>query len=1207
MAQRAVTSLLRYVLSDSIAESDLQAQVFGGSVGLTDAQLRTFDLPCGLCCTGVLGQASAEWSWTGLLSSPVVVKASQVYIIVKPGSSSGSTEAPAGGPEPAYARASSKNFFGRMKNRIWDQLSLEVDELHVRLEVPAGPTCGAGGAAGFTLGNLVVSVDHDGASSALAQNVQLKDLGVYVQPHFEAGTAVQIPDDDAFVLRGLSPLCQAERHSGRRFADWRGLEVRLDLAAPKFAWTQDQYRCLLRLASYMSSSGGSSAEETSLRAADQGADPHDAQDDEWHDAQQDLEPVKVEAEPVAVARRSWWPSWLSASKSSSATPTAPTAPEELPEGVSSADRELLLREEPAPPETAQFVLSVQLEAAALNALTSHLQLHFGGSLRFVYSMDCWQLGCHLSALRVVDAAAPAGVPAILDFTHPLAGAGAQTLSTADAEKQAQTSASVISLEVDYPAQEVSIAFAPANARLTPTVITAIRNFSSMASSTSEEDSSPESKLQQAMFTCCQEFMEDFLDVSETASEAESAPQSVDIVGLKPRARPWSLTSKLPSITASVGEPWLPGARLMLQFRMDGHANTAGACGAKVHASVDLEDEQSRRPCIDECTLSVCYTDRKTMIRISPLVGRCCLHELSALTRAAREHLFSHVPEGSVAQHAKCTAMMFDISMPSINFCVVDELGVELSVSVESPSLYFDGKVFAAHASPCSIKVKVDGEDRGSVSLLGPQGSREGVKISYSPDAPFQYEVSASVSVYDAAVNHVAISCPSVVVQASYRAGLSVSPALGHEALNGFQLKVSIAAPVELDSTEDFVTSLVQGLSYLSDVSASFFVKTVTFDSRPFGLNIKDAQVLGVSGLAEALGVKPGSTLCGVTGNLARCPLPVTLLFEEPPATIMADVAIDAFNLKAKRFSAKRCVDITVDDVEVAFAGLKLTSWRGSWSDLADEVSQFYNKSIVRQVPWLATAISIGGRTVCALASRSIGSSLALLKFGGGVASAVGGTIAMGVYDAVSTSARHGSQLRDDDKYQFGDVTRGMLHLARNRGRQEIGTYDDSGPGPTSAASGLRETVVGSTKLVSGYVKSTQAVSTTAGAAAGGMAGAAVGGTAGAAVGGTLGALAGPVGVIAGSAAGGIAAGHVSKAVQSTVDKGKESRGSNSSDGYRFGDLTRGITAAGMEVTRGITAAGREARQSSGDTQGGYKFGDFSRGLFSKATGSSGRR
>ncbi|CAE7272148.1 unnamed protein product [Symbiodinium necroappetens] len=59
-------------------------------------------------------------------------------------------------------------------------------------------------------------------------------------------------------------------------------------------------------------------------------------------------------------------------------------------------------------------------------------------------------------------------------------------------------------------------------------------------------------------------------------------------------------------------------------------------------------------------------------------------------------------------------------------------------------------------------------------------------------------------------------------------------------------------------------------------------------------------------------------------------------------------------------------------------------------------------------------------------------------------------------------------------------------------------------------------------------------------------------------------------------------------VEETIAEGKMSRGAED-DGYKFGDISRGIVASG-KASRGAAA------------EEGYKFGDFTRGFISKLTG-----
>ena len=69
---------------------------------------------------------------------------------------------------------------------------------------------------------------------------------------------------------------------------------------------------------------------------------------------------------------------------------------------------------------------------------------------------------------------------------------------------------------------------------------------------------------------------------------------------------------------------------------------------------------------------------------------------------------------------------------------------------------------------------------------------------------------------------------------------------------------------------------------------------------------------------------------------------------------------------------------------------------------------------------------------------------------------------------------------------------------------------------------------------------------------------------------------------------------VKDALALTIEKGKEQRGADRSDSYRFGDVSRGLSVSAQSKISRLTASGKASR--GGDPDDAYVFGDFSRGV-----------
>merc|ERR1712046_102090 len=69
-------------------------------------------------------------------------------------------------------------------------------------------------------------------------------------------------------------------------------------------------------------------------------------------------------------------------------------------------------------------------------------------------------------------------------------------------------------------------------------------------------------------------------------------------------------------------------------------------------------------------------------------------------------------------------------------------------------------------------------------------------------------------------------------------------------------------------------------------------------------------------------------------------------------------------------------------------------------------------------------------------------------------------------------------------------------------------------------------------------------------------------------------------------------------VMAVVARGKVSRGATGDDGYKFGDLTRGVVSSVSDGAGSVLNRGYKSRAASeGDVAtSGYKFGDVTRGV-----------
>eukprot|EP00928_Gymnodinium_smaydae_P087936 TRINITY_DN72107_c0_g1_i1.p1 TRINITY_DN72107_c0_g1~~TRINITY_DN72107_c0_g1_i1.p1 ORF type:complete len:552 (+),score=71.84 TRINITY_DN72107_c0_g1_i1:65-1657(+) len=459
-----------------------------------------------------------------------------------------------------------------------------------------------------------------------------------------------------------------------------------------------------------------------------------------------------------------------------------------------------------------------------------------------------------------------------------------------------------------------------------------------------------------------------------------------------------------------------------------------------------------------------------------------------------------------------------------------------------------------------------------------------------------YSAKFGIEIHDTVSANLALQCDTVDITMKM-----LSEVEAPQMVPRLELGVSLGM-ILLDTSECFLSACLDIISDLSDICSSVSAKSVRFDSRPYVLVLHNAVVHRVSGSAQRLGVRPGHVLCGVDpeppdGDVLRhistCQLPATFLFCDSPFAFAGDVRIDACSLFASRLEAKRVVNVTLQRREVKLPALELRNWRGTVIEAANRAKAFYHKALLAELPWLALAIRVEDQTLDSAAAGSFGSALAWAKFGGAAAGAVGTSLGTSGAKLIRASAAQGKLLRNarpESKYSFGDVTRGFLALARSRGRAIHGEFqdiDDADPitgSRSSTSAAAAEVLRGSAAGAQEYVQRERVVQSTVGMYVGAS---------------SVGSAAGPVGYVVGSSVGGMAgrnlsqaASSASQAVASVANEGAESRGGAQGEGYRFGDLTRGISSRGRQ-SRG------------GQAQGEYKFGDFSRGLFSAMSGRKG--
>ena len=272
---------------------------------------------------------------------------------------------------------SERNYVERLKRKIMDQLELRITGAHVCLE-----GCQKGHQLKPTAGLIFDSFSiHPAVSEqgGLRQRVEMT-LGAYA---YFADPELQLADvpPEAFVVSNASPGCWATRNSGRRFVDWKGLQLQLEGQHLQVQWRREQLRCCLQLA--------------------QQAKGERIKSDDWADAREEEE--FLECEDVAVQS---WSSWL---RDKWRRQPNSELGEDLPEGVSESDRAILLEDGAgnglAGSEAAREKLevSVMLPKVTLLAIDSSLQLSAGVKLQLdIFELDDWNFHGELLEFGVLE-------------------------------------------------------------------------------------------------------------------------------------------------------------------------------------------------------------------------------------------------------------------------------------------------------------------------------------------------------------------------------------------------------------------------------------------------------------------------------------------------------------------------------------------------------------------------------------------------------------------------------------------------------------------------------------------------------------------------------------------------------------------------------------------------------------------------------------
>lgn len=621
------------------------------------------------------------------------------------------------------------------------------------------------------------------------------------------------------------------------------------------------------------------------------------------------------------------------------------------------------------------------------------------------------------------------------------------------------------------------------------------------------------------------------------TSAPYEPSASDIVD-------WRVSLHMP-LSIEIGEPWHSRMLLLEALFV---CDIGGDCSLRSNLLLDGDNV------IDEFDLHLRRSD-KLLAASDLMCGHCDIRDLVSIVRLVKTiYNFTGITRSPQSQMGPPTEI--ELQVRTIKLSLSDEdIDLDCEFLCDGMGIGFmQQSDVGIQAEQVCMRVAAAEKERGSLTVVKPV-------VSASFLESFEAQIDCELYCREPESDDGAVCCPSL--KCIYREHTQCE----HRAVT-LDCRLEL---ISLNTTEAFLQSCRLAMEYAYDhVQAAFFIEPVFLEERPFGLSIEATQTVAtaegpVRWLAGSIvrGMEPPVT--ALLQDLQNRPLPVVVLFEKPAQICSFTVHVHPFVLNAADFSVQRGVLARLEKADIHFNGFQ-QSTEASWTELMQKLASHYMAQAATALPKLFCNASIAGLSLFDGTISSAGTSLAFLRFGGTAVpqGALAGTLAKAVASATSSSLEKGRKLRGSEKYQFGDLTRGLASLSWERGVQ------------------------GTVSTAAEHVYETRAASSTVGAS----------------VGGVLLAPLGPAGVTAGMVGGAAAgrkasesAGRRASAFQQsicqTLAEGREVReatraesheeSQGSGGGYRFGDFTRGLIRAGREARGGES----------------YKLGDLTRGAWSK--------
>ena len=285
------------------------------------------------------------------------------------------------GKDNTKAPVAERNYWVRWKRQIMDQFQVKIQNVHVCLE-----NMERNSRVGLMFDSLGINSINsigvsgpdvpDGTPVPARQHVEVTSCKIYV-----CVTALpelfQMPDDEHFVMRGAWPSCYATRVAGRRFIDWQGLEIEIEMQEKlEIMWRREQLTCCLHLFhEFLERSCG--------------------KDDEFFDCEGSDLP-DLPKKPLS------WSGWLKVKWAGNTEDLG----SELPAGVSTEEKTQLLddlKDESFTEVTSCFQISVLLPKVSMLAIDSSLHFLWGSKLALqVHDLERWNVDVKILDFEICE-------------------------------------------------------------------------------------------------------------------------------------------------------------------------------------------------------------------------------------------------------------------------------------------------------------------------------------------------------------------------------------------------------------------------------------------------------------------------------------------------------------------------------------------------------------------------------------------------------------------------------------------------------------------------------------------------------------------------------------------------------------------------------------------------------------------------------------